>query len=80
MSVFNKGQLFIQFCILLVGANCVRPRETAGLPYGVRLRRLRHRHLRRVQHIFNENTVARGGVVDEHVGDRSDELAVLDYR
>ena len=34
-------------------------------------------HLCRVQHIFNENTVARGGVVDEHVGDRSDELAVL---
>ena len=42
------------------------------------LRRLRHRHLCRTQHILDENAVPRGGVVDHHVGDRADELAVLD--
>ena len=31
-----------------------------------------------IQHIFNENAVARGRVVDKHVGHRADELAVLD--
>ena len=41
------------------------------------LRRLLHRHLCRVQHILNENAVARGGIVDEHVRNRADELAVL---
>ena len=30
-----------------------------------------------IQHILNENAVASGGIVDQHVGDRSDELAVL---
>jgi len=30
-----------------------------------------------IQHIFNENSVPRGGIVDQHVRDRSDELAVL---
>ena len=44
------------------------------------LRRLRHRHLRGVQHIFNENAVSRGGIVDEHVRYRADELAVLNDR
>ena len=42
------------------------------------LRRSLHRHLRRVQHIFDENAVARGGVVYHDVGDCADELAVLD--
>ena len=42
------------------------------------LRRLLHRHLRRVEHIFNENAVSRGGIVDEDVRHRSDQLAVLD--
>ena len=46
----------------------------------VLLRRLRHGHLRSVEHIFDEDSVARGGIIDEHVGDGSDELAVLDYR
>ena len=32
------------------------------------------------QHIFEEYAVARGGIVDQHVGDRADELAVLDNR
>ena len=41
------------------------------------LRCLRHGHLRGVEHIFNENSVPRGGIVDQHVGDRPDELAVL---
>ena len=30
------------------------------------------------EHILNENAVARGGVVDHHVGDGADELAVPD--
>ena len=42
------------------------------------LRRLRHRHLRRRKHIFNENAVPRGGIVDQHVGNCADKLAVLD--
>ena len=44
----------------------------------VALRCPRLRHLRRVEHIFNENAVARGGIVDENVGDRPDKLTVLD--
>ena len=44
------------------------------------LRCLRHRHLRGVQHILNENTVSRGGIIDQYVRDRSDELAVLNDR
>ena len=45
------------------------------------LRRLRHRNLCRTQHIFDKNAVARGGIVDHHVGDRADELVVLnDWR
>ncbi len=32
------------------------------------------------QHIFNKNSVARRRVVDKHVCDRSDKLAVLNYR
>ena len=43
------------------------------------LRRPCYRHLRRVQHILNENAVACCRVVDHNVRDRSDELAVLDY-
>ena len=31
-----------------------------------------------IQHIFNENTVSRGGIVDENVSDRADELSVPD--
>ena len=30
------------------------------------------------EHILNENAIPRGGVVDHHVGDRADELAVPD--
>ena len=45
------------------------------LPF--KLRRLRHGHLRGVEHIFNENAVPRGGIVDQHVSHRADELAVL---
>ena len=41
-------------------------------------RRPRHRHLRGVEYIFNENAVARGQIVDEHVGHRADKLSVLD--
>ena len=44
------------------------------------LRRLRHRNICRIKHIFNENSVARGGIVDEHVGHRVDEFTVLDDR
>ena len=42
------------------------------------LRRLCHRHLRGIQHILNENSVSRGGIIDEDVGNRADELAVPD--
>ena len=42
------------------------------------LRRPRLWHLRRIQHILNENAVPNRGIVDHHVGDRSDQLAVLD--
>ena len=30
------------------------------------------------EHIFDKNAIPRGGVVDHHVGDRADELAVPD--
>ena len=33
-----------------------------------------------VKHIFNKYAISRGGIVDQHVGDRSHELAVLDDR
>ena len=33
---------------------------------------------RSVQHIFNEDAIAGGGVVDQHMGHRADEFAVLD--
>ena len=42
------------------------------------LRRPRHRYICFVEHIFNENSVARGGVVYEDVGDSAYEFAVLD--
>ena len=35
-----------------------------------------HRHID--QHVFKEDAVPRGGIVDENVGDRADELSVLD--
>ena len=35
-------------------------------------------YLTRIQHIFNENSVSGCRIVDEDVGDRADELAVLD--
>jgi hypothetical protein len=41
------------------------------------LRRRLHRHLRGVEHILDENSVAAGGVRDHHVSDSTDELAVL---
>ena len=41
------------------------------------LRRLLHRHLCRVQHIFDKDAVAAGGVVDHNVSHRADKLAVL---
>ena len=46
------------------------------LPF--KLRRLRHGHLRSVEHIFDEDSVAACGVVYKHVGHRAHELAVLD--
>ena len=42
-----------------------------------KLRRLRHGHSRDGEHIFDEDSVARGRVVDQDVGDCSNELAVL---
>ena len=33
---------------------------------------------RRIQHVFNENAVSRCGVIDQYVGNRADEFAVLD--
>ena len=42
------------------------------------LRRLLHRHLCRIDHIFNENAIPSSGIVYEDMGDRSNELAVLD--
>ena len=47
---------------------------------GVSLRRLRHGHLRGIQHIFNENAVPHGGIVYHNVGYSTDELAVLNDR
>ena len=44
------------------------------------LRRLRHGERDGFEHILDENAVARGGVIDQHVRDRADELAVLDNR
>jgi hypothetical protein len=41
------------------------------------LRRLRHGHLRCIQHILNKYAAAAGGITDQHVGDGADELAVL---
>ena len=35
---------------------------------------------RRVEHIFDENSVALGGVVDHYVGDGADQLPVLNDR
>ena len=53
-------------------------RRTVVLPFPLR------RHSRRcracVQHIFNKDAVAAGGVADEDVGDGIGGLAVLDYR
>ena len=37
-------------------------------------------HLRRAEHIFDEDAVPRGGIVDEDVSDGSHELAVLNDR
>ena len=33
-----------------------------------------------IQHIFNKNPVPRGGIADEHVGHRADEVPVLNDR
>ena len=44
------------------------------------LRRLCHRYLCCVQHILDEDAVPRGGIVDQHVGDGTNQLAVLDDR
>ena len=35
-----------------------------------------HRHVD--QHVFEEDPISRGGIVDQHVGDGTDDLAVLD--
>ena len=35
---------------------------------------------RLVEHIFDKNAVARGGIVDEHMGNSSYDLSVLDDR
>ena len=47
-------------------------------PAILRLRRSLLWHLRRVQHILNENSVPRCRIVYHNVRDRADELAVLD--
>ena len=54
-------------------------REGMILPCFV-LRSFFYRHVCRVEHILDENSVAAFGVVDEHVGDRADKLAVLNDR
>ena len=77
---YNKDNIFIQFCVLPVGANSVRPREINDLPYILRLRRSLHRHLWRIKHILNEDAVSRGGIVYEDVRYRADEFAVLNDR
>ena len=66
----NRDNIFIQFCVL-------RTVEDAG-PYKVGFIMPVLWHLRGVEHIFNENAVPRGGIVDENMGHRSHELAVLD--
>ena len=38
----------------------------------------RHGHID--EHIFEEDSIPRGGIVDEDVGHRADELAVLNDR
>ena len=50
------------------------------MPPLLKLRRSLHRHLRRIQHILNENAIPRGGIVYKHVRHRAHELAVLDNR
>ena len=44
------------------------------------LRRLCHRYLCGVQHIFDEDAVSRGGIVDENVRHSAHKLSVLDDR
>ena len=34
--------------------------------------------IRRIQHIFDEDTVATGRVIDQHVGDCTYQFAILD--
>ena len=80
MGICAAPSIFSILHLCSVGANIVRPREINDLPYILRLRRLRHGHLSGVQHIFNENAVARGGIVDKNVGHRAHQLAVLDNR
>ena len=58
-----------------VGADSISARFLGG---DRGLRCLCHRHLCGVQHIFNENSVPRCGIVDQNVGYSTDELAVLD--
>jgi len=38
---------------------------------------LRHRHLRRIEHIFDENSVARGGIVYHNVRDSAGDFSIL---
>ena len=38
----------------------------------------RHRRFCRGEHVFDKDSVAHAGIVDHHVGDRADELTVLD--
>ena len=66
---FSKGNIKPILCRNDIAFWCVSlsvdlPREIA--------------HLR--QHILNKNPVPRGGIVDQHVRDRSDELADLNDR
>ena len=48
------------------------------LPF--QLRCFCHGHSCGIEHILNKNSVPRGGVADQHVRDRADELAILDDR
>ena len=61
--MFCKGQ---PFYLILHFALCI-----------LHLRCFRHRHLRRVEHIFNENSVSRGGIIYKNVRYRAHTLSVL---
>ena len=56
---------------MVVGAAICRPRANTGAICDRPL-------CRGIEHVFDEDTVAGGGIVDEDMGDGADQLAVLD--